>query len=386
MRNLVVISSTPAMLLDDKLFLDIKFVEGMRFYASIWNGPVTCILKLQDNSFPFGRLFSREELSFDVRLISNNRGVDRYNIGEADLVLVSGEDYDCFDLVFACKNSRSKIVYVIENIPETRRRIIFLERQRSLLKKLYSVLWEARQEAKRREAFRLADGIQANGYPAHSLYSSLNQNSMMFLDNRLRKEMFVSDTEMADRLIRLQSGAPLRLVHSGRLETLKGSQDLIPIARRLQAMGVDFTLDIFGAGSLKSEIQQGIERHCLQKRVNLRGEVDFQAHLVPFMRSQADIYLSCHRQSDPSCTYIENMGCGVAVVGYDNRMWSALCVESEAGWVVPMGKAEKAAAAIAEADRNRKVLGERCLSAKEFAQKHSFENEFIRRIEHLRSV
>jgi colanic acid/amylovoran biosynthesis glycosyltransferase len=386
MRRLVVISSTPAMLVDGNPFLDIKFVEGMRFYASIWNGPVKCILHISNRSFPFGRTFNRQEISFEIQFMSKEQGLEGYDIQESDLVLASAEDYKCLDLASYLQSSGAKLVYVIENLPQTRRQIILLERKLNFFKKLHSILWETKQEFKRRKAFIIADGVQANGYPAYSRYRALNQNSMMFLDNRLRGEMFASEPEMEERLARLQSGATLRLVHSGRLETLKGSQDLIPIAQRLEAMGIDFTLDIFGAGSLESEIREGIEHHSLHERVHLRGEVDFQADLVPFLRSHADIYLSCHRQSDPSCTYIENMGCGLAVVGYDNLMWSGLCLESAAGWVVPMGKVEKAAEAIAEAARNRDLLVERCISAKKFAQKHSFENEFIRRIKHLQSV
>jgi glycosyltransferase involved in cell wall biosynthesis len=212
----------------------------------------------------------------------------------------------------------------------------------------------------------------------------MNANTMMYLDNRIGENLLATENEMEARQQRLLNGAPLRLVHSGRLEHLKGSQDLIPIARRLAAKGVDFTLDIFGTGSLEDEIRKGIAEQGLQETVRLNGIVDFESELVPFARQHADIYLSCHRQSDPSCTYIESMGCGLAVIGYANRMWSALCEDSHAGWIAPLGNRNALADAIAEAASDRMRLASYCRAARRFADKHSFEREFTRRIEHLR--
>ena len=62
-------------------------------------------------------------------------------------------------------------------------------------------------------------------------------------------------------------------------------------------------------------IQSIVEADELRRRhATLRwGVVDFETELVPFTRQNADIFLGCHRQSDPSCTYLEAMGCGVAV-------------------------------------------------------------------------
>lgn len=184
----------------------------------------------------------------------------------------------------------------------------------------------------------------------------------------------------------LLGGAPLRLLHSGRLEHMKGSHDLIPIARQLVLKGVDFTLDVFGTGSLESEIQKDIAQHGLQDRVRLRGAVDFETELVPFAKKNSHIYLSCHRQSDPSCSYIENMGCGLAVIGYSNRMWAALCSASKAGWVAPLGNTDALADAITEAAQDRELTAAVCQTAREFAEHHSFENEFQNRVNHMSAL
>ncbi len=386
MSKLLVVSGSPAFLVNGKPFLDIKFVEGMRLYTELWGGPVSCILKLRDEPSPFGRLINLAELPFKLILLPYDKDITADDVVGTNVVLASGETHEYFNLPSVCRDAGAKLIYIIENIPKTRRQIILLEQDRPLFKKFYSILWVMNQEMKRRRSFKQADGIQANGYPAYRLYRFINKNTILYLDNRLSQKISSTEDEMQDRLVRLASSAPIRLVHSGRLETLKGSQDIIPIAQRLQSMNVNFTLDIFGTGSLEDEIRKAIITYNLQSRVKIHGGVDFETELVPFMRSHADIYLSCHRQSDPSCTYLENMGCGVAVVGYDNHMWSALCQESGAGWAVQMGDTDKIADVIAQAAANRATLAKFCNAARAFAQKHSFESEFSRRIEHIRTT
>src|SRR5690606_8215642 len=93
--------------------------------------------------------------------------------------------------------------------------------------------------------------------------------------------------------------------------------------------------------------------------------VPFEEELVPALRASADLFLSCHRQSDPSCSYLEAMGCGLAVLGYDNAMWSRLAAESGGGRVVRMGDVASLAASIAAwaADRPSLIAaGERALA------------------------
>lgn len=383
MTSLLVISSAPATIVDEKPFLDIKFVEGMQYYNELWDGPVGCILKLREGTFPFGQTYAPDQLPFNVKFLPRDKGIGIEEITGHDIILCGGDNHEHLHLADICRDARKKLAFIIEYIPETRRQIIFLDPSRSLPRKLYSLLWTMKQERRRRRAFRIADGIQANGYPAFSHYRPMNANTMMYLDNRVGENLLATETEMEAREQRLLGGGPLRLLHSGRLEHLKGSQDVVPIARRLAAKGVDFTLDIFGTGSLEDEIRKGVAEHGLQDKVRLNGAVDFESKLVPFARQHADVYLSCHRQSDPSCTYIENMGCGLAVIGYANRMWSALRRESNAGRVAPLGDSQALADAIVEAAADRQRLAASCRAARHFAGQHSFENEFCRRIDHL---
>lgn len=261
-----------------------------------------------------------------------------------------------------------------------------LDRECGWLRRVRGAVWLMQQERRRRRAFRAADGLQSNGFPAHDLYGPMNLDSMLHLDGRMSPGPFATEAEMVARETRRAAGEPLRLIVSGRLETMRGAKDLMPVARGLLARGVDFTLDIFGTGSLQAEIAAEIARSGAETRLRLHAPVDFETRLVPFTRQEADLFLGCHRQSDPSCTYLEAMGCGVAVVSYDNRMWSRLNGESQAGWWAPLGQVEALADQITLAAANPDQVTARSRSALAYSQAHGFQSEFRRRMDHLARI
>lgn len=383
MSSLLIISSAPATVIGDQPFLDRKFADGMRFYSNSWDGSVNCILKRSSDVNPFGQVYDRDQLPFGVTILPQDKIIGRDDLFGHDIILCCGDTHDYLHLADICKNAGQKLVFTIENIVETRRQMNFLDRSKNMPGKLYSLIWMLNQERRRRRAFRLADGIQANGYPAMASYSAMSGNTLLYLDNRIGEQLLATATEMESRRQKQLSGARLRLLHSGRLEPMKGSQDLIPIARRLAEDGINFELNIFGSGSLETEIRNGIVEYNLQDRVFLNGVVDFETELVPFARENADIYLSCHRQSDPSCTYVESMGCGLAIAGYANQMWSELCRESEAGWAAPLGNVDALVDLLKHAAHDRKGLAKASRAARNFAATHSYEAEFQNRISHL---
>jgi glycosyltransferase involved in cell wall biosynthesis len=199
----------------------------------------------------------------------------------------------------------------------------------------------------------------------------------------MRDGLFASEVEMAARRDHLSRSRPLRLINSGRLEPMKGSQDLIPFATALRDIGTDFTLDIYGTGSLENEIRSSIAAENLEEIVKLHATVDFETELVPLSRRTADVFLSFNRQSDPSCTYLEAMGCGLPVVGYDNRMLKRLVQTSQAGWTVPVGNVRAMATFVSTLTERAETVSRAAANALAFACSHSFESEFLKRQAHL---
>lgn len=383
MGRLLVISSAPAEAAGGLLRLDVKFVEGMRFYAEGWKGGVDCLVPTSAAALPFAAEYRAEALPFGLRLLAPGARPGAEDLAGYAAVLCSGDNPAYLHLAEAAAGLPVRLYYIIEYILETRLQILRLDPGASGLRKLRRALWTLAQERRRRRAFRRAAGLQANGYPAAAAYRRLNPNTLFYLDNRIGAALVATEAEMAARRAHLLSGGRLRLLHSGRLEPMKGAQDLVPVAAALKRAGVDFELSIFGSGSLEAEIRAGIRREGLEAQVLLRGTVDFETGLVPFARTEADIFLSCHRQSDPSCSYLENMGCGLAVAGYRNRMWSALCAASGAGWAVPLGDAGALAAALIDLAGRRQEIAEKAAAARDFARAHLFEAEFARRLAQL---
>lgn len=383
MKKLLVISSAPVIEHDDHLELDAKYVEGMRVYCDLWNGPVCGVLTKGAQFIPFGTDQIASDLPFNLILQNPNTKMNKSEVGAFDVVLAGGDNFQTFYLAKLCQKVGTKLFYIIENIPETRLQIIALDSAKSFFRKVYSVLWALRQEMLRKSAFKDATGLQANGFPAFNKYRAINDNTILYLDNRMALSNFATNGDIQAKKKHLLSNGQLRIIHSGRLETLKGAQDLIPIARNLVRGGVDFQLNIYGTGSLEQQIAREIVEYELQDHVFLHSPVDFKTQLVPISNKECDVFLSCHRQSDPSCTYLESMASGLAIFGYNNRMFSELMDKSEAGWAVPLGDFDALSRKIIEINRDRKDIFSRCEKALEFAKHRNFNVEFERRIKQL---
>lgn len=377
----MIVPAPVSRLADGRLRMDVKFVEGMRLHRRLWDGDLAVVLWDHGQAIPFGAEYLPQDLGFEAVILSGGEALPQEVLGRFDLIWASADMGETLDLAGP---GRVPVVYAIEYTLGTRLQIVALDRGMSWPRKIWSMIWNARMEVRRRRAFRRAAGVQANGYPAEAAYRRLNRNTMLYLDGRMRHGMMASEAEMAARLAHAAAGGPLRLAHSGRLEPMKGAQDLVPVARSLQAAGAEFTLDIFGSGSLEAEIGAALRE--FGGRVRLHGPVDFETALVPWMRANADLFLSCHRQSDPSCTYLETMGCGVPVIGWDNAMWKALARDSGAGWVVEMGQVRAMADRIARLSRERDEIAAHAARALDFARRHDFEAEFRRRMQHVAEI
>lgn len=374
---------------EGRLRLDAKFVEGMRLHVAQWRargGGALRVILWRGGAIPFGDELDPAELDFELVVLDPDQPIGAGHVRGAALVFASADMQQTLDLPAMARQAGARLVYAVEYTLETRLQILRLEDGRSLPRKLRSALWLLAQERRRCRAFRRAQGVQANGWPAEAAYRGLAPDMVMYVDGRMRADMMATPAEMRARSEYLGSGGPLRIAHSGRLEPMKGAQDLLPLARRLLQLGVDFTLDIWGSGSLGNQIAQGIATGDLAGRVRLHDPVPFETGLVPALRGGADLFLSCHRQADPSCSYIEAMGCGIPVAGYDNRMWRALSQAARSGSVAPLGNVAALAATVASRAADRPALIADGAAALAYARAHDFQTEFARRMDQLARI
>lgn len=380
---LVVMPSVPVVPDGDTVFMDIKMVEGLALYAALWGGPVRCLVRAgQRGSIGYGRGYAPGDLPFSLAVIAEDAHDVAQWLDDAAVVLASGDNHQDFGIAAV---SPAPVVYIIEYTLATRLKIVLLAQGLSVAAAKQSA-WTILTERKRRRAFRASAGLQANGDPAYQAYRGIAPAAMRYFDSRMSDAQQIDAVALAAKQAAILAGAPLRLAFSGRLERMKGADHLVPVAIALRDLGVAFTLDIFGDGSLRDAIAASIAAAGLADTVRLRGAVPFDDELVPTLKAEIDLFLCCHRQDDPSCTYLETLSCGVPIVGYDNAAFTGVLTLGQAGVATPMGDPKRAATEIQRLDRSRAELAAMAGEAATIGRAHSFDKAFAARIAHLRGV
>jgi glycosyltransferase involved in cell wall biosynthesis len=220
--------------------------------------------------------------------------------------------------------------------------------------------------------------IHCNGYPIYRALRSVDSPRLLYLDSRMTQDMVIPASDLEARLAaRSELLQPLKLLYSGRYEPMKGAIDAVLTALKCADLGANVELHCFGQGSQKAEMERLGAR--LPLRIFINDAIPFP-ELVAVSR-RFDMFLCCHVQSDPSCTYLESMGAGLAVAGYKNRMWHGLQSASGAGVIAPIGDYHRLASEIMAVAKDHQRLVEYSRKARAFALKHTFELEFRRRTE-----
>jgi colanic acid/amylovoran biosynthesis glycosyltransferase len=385
-RTLTIIPSVPVWIDGKYCIFDRKFYDGMLLYVNLWPGSVRCLLNVSDQPLPvFGVVRKAiEDLPFECRPVNLMAAIGLDDIVDSAVVIASGDSWDQLHISRVCKLAGVRCVYVIEYIAETRYQIVAFETGNIILRlRRWFFVWNT--ERKRINAFRLCDGIQANGAPAFLSYGKY-ANAIEYFDTRVAAHQLVTNDELAKRVEYLLLGRPLRLAFSGRLIRMKGVDHLIIVAKLLKLWGVPFSLSIYGAGELEAEIKNAIGESDLSGDVVLNGPVDFVNELLPNMKSSVDVFVCLHRQSDPSCTYMETFSCGVPIVGYDNRAFAGIMTVANVGWLVKSGEPERVAEVIQRIFANRNEIVERSQAAIALARENDFKTIFGKRIAHLLAI
>jgi glycosyltransferase involved in cell wall biosynthesis len=246
---------------------------------------------------------------------------------------------------------------------------------------LRRIIWQGRAFARFAhlvEDIRKAERLHCNGYTAYDGLAWLQSKRLLYFDSRLTRDMVVKESDLERRHTSTAEEHPVQLVFSGRFERIKGAMDVVLVGIEMLKRGVPFELHLYGDGSLTEAMRYRIARHPgARARIHLHGVVPFEE--LQRRSKDMDLFVLCHRQGDPSCTYLEAMGCGLPIVGFENPMWTPLARDSEAGVVVAGRSVSGLCDAIVElsADRRRRVQLAR--RARAFASAHCFEDEFEKR-------
>lgn len=361
-----------------------KFLSGLQMTADHWGGPVEVVIQKDETSHS-GNLddvwVRPQDLPFGVTVADFRSAQARSVIARA-AVVQGGPDHHLNHMPGWCTELGAHYVVVSEYTLRTRWQIIDAERLNPLVAWRRKV-WAWRQEKANRAAVKAAAAVQCNGTPTFDAYQPLNPRALLYFDSRVTNDMLPEAPRVARRTVAWSSTDPIRLAFSGRLNRMKGADHLPRVARVLRERQVPFILDIYGDGPLVPELQKAIADHGLQEVVRLHGVLDFATELMSTVRDSVDLFVCCHRQGDPSCTYLETLACGVPIVGYGNEAFEGLMRRCPAGESVPMDDWDAMAAAIERLATEPLRVAEMARRGLAFAREHTFEHEFRRRIEHM---
>ena len=378
--ELLIVSSTPVIRRGEHLVMDKKFVAGAALSARLWGGPVRVLAReSNDAKLPFATPYLTEDLPFSLHLLKSENAFGSAGLEGASAILASGDDPKQLFISKWATDRRIPVTFTIENPLWGSLEIIWIERQ-GLLRRLKASIWAIITEYRRRQAFRLASGLQANGTPAQHSYRKTARQLLPFFDTRMATALLSTDEEIETRAVYRKEGHPLRLAFSGRLERIKGVDHLLKVARHLNDAEFPFTLDVYGIGAMEADVHKAAADGLLR----YHGAVEFDTELAPSLRVSCDLFISCHLQSDPSCTYLEALGCGTPILGYGNRAFRGLMGLCDGGWIVRNNFVVQMVAELMRLDRNRHEITRKAFIGRDFSRCHSFEMTFERRIAQLR--
>lgn len=325
-----------------------------------------------------------KDLPFELIVMPFDSPEARRVLADLDVV-IAGIGYQATHLARWGRELGTTVVYGTEYTLATRLQVIQVSEQNPLVR-LRRMMWEHKLEKIQRRAIQLAAGVQCNGTPTFDDYRQVNPNTMLFFDGRIKESMLVTAEDQRRRADRLRRKEPLRLAWSGRLNAMKGANHLSQIARRLRELSVPFQLEVFGGGVCEPEIRRDIHRWGLEGHVHVHGFVDFHEKLTPYLQKEVDIWVCPHVQGDPSGAYIESFGDGLPIVGYGNEALAGMLKRVDAGCIVAIGDSNAVAARLTALHDDREQLVSWSTNARAFAEQHTFDRSFQRRMEHLSAV
>ncbi|WP_137702269.1 exopolysaccharide biosynthesis GT4 family glycosyltransferase EpsE [Marimonas lutisalis] len=186
------------------------------------------------------------------------------------------------------------------------------------------------------------------------LTAELRRDLGQDLPDRLYLQPMGVDTDVLSRdapYAPPQPGGPLRIFSCGRLNVVKGHQDLMQAVRHLRDAGIDARLEIAGeddAGGdgFHVELQADLERLGLGEHATLLGAIDAGAVRERLQHAHLFVLASWHEPL--GVAYMEAMSMGVPTIGTDAGGVPELITPGRDGILVPPKDPETLAGAIGE--------------------------------------
>ncbi|MEM7203429.1 MAG: glycosyltransferase [Planctomycetota bacterium] len=377
----------------DRLVVDRDFHAGMLGYLARLGPSVGCLVPEVPMLSAFSDLEPLElpiaEIPYAVRTLDGRWNRDplpsvrvqlHKHLADAELV-VGAQGSGIPRAIFDAATRRGLPVVPIV---ETNRRVALDRARRSVWNPLRGLVRLSRARAEWRvvtDQVRRATAVQCNGYLAYFGFEGLNERRLLYLDSRLHQHQVLDAERIAQRVQSLATPRPLELLFVGPFERVYGPLEIVRVGIELHRRGVPFRLRMLGCGGHRRRMRRIIRRNGAARSIQL-AEVTDSATLAQAY-AETDLLLSCQPREDTVCEYIEAMGRGVPVLGFNTSTWRAVANASGAGIIVPVGAVGAAARELIELAGDTERLLALSLSARRFAAEHSFEEEWRKRCDHL---
>lgn len=174
----------------------------------------------------------------------------------------------------------------------------------------------------------------------HKILHEIQEELAGSLPDRLLIRPMGVDTEVMRREMPYmppQKGRPLQIFACGRLNIVKGHQDLMSATRQLIDQGVDLRVEIAGEDDLggsgyRAELEEHLKKLRLQDHVKLLGAID--AGQVRRKLQEAHMFVLASWSEPLGVAYMEAMSMGVPTIGTDAGGVRELIQDGSTGYLV----------------------------------------------------
>lgn len=216
------------------------------------------------------------------------------------------------------------------------------------LKRIRTAIYSAWMK---REAYRLFSRSSLallQGDDLFEAYKGAAPNPHTMLNVQVREEDLIAPVQLEQKLVEVQSGAPLKIMYAGRMTERKGALDWI---RAIKSSKCEALATWFGDGPEHNQMLRMADGTA----ISLPGLVP-REQLLRSLR-EAHIFLFCHKVPESPRCLIEALASGAPLVGYRSPYPEGLTA-SGGGEFVEVGDWQALGSKIAELNRDRPRLAD----------------------------
>lgn len=162
-------------------------------------------------------------------------------------------------------------------------------------------------------------GVVALSKTAKTKMKSLNRNIVVIPNSIKTHNLNIFDNKDLTRFIMV-----------GRISPEKGYDRIIPIAKALKEELTNFSIDIYGDGPMRAEIEKQIKSNNLQDVIKIYG---FEKNIAEKYKGSSILLLTSYTEALPM-VIIEANSYGLPVIAYDNEGARELIRNDENGFTI----------------------------------------------------